>query len=381
MPLGAALASGALHPVFAMNLPEGDQRHRLRQRAAGQFAKFNEMTQLALTGHEAIGRLRLSEPGSPPPKSLVAFSLAQIKSQHSGELFEHLVEVCAVAGISGAQPKVLVADADSLLASGVGGGSDLIVKTGGVEHPYLSQNEFLCMTAARLAGLEVPEFHLSEGGQLFIVRRFDLRLDAAGGDAHGVQQLGFEDMAVLLGAGYDETGNYKYLGHYEALAAEVGELCVCDAAGQKARFFEQLALSVMVRNGDAHLKNFGLLYEDPSKPETVRLSPLFDVVTTSCYDYESVRTGRMMTDRSLALKMNKNRSYPSRAELLAFGREHCAVEHPEQVLERIAQAMGEAMREHITLFSAEFGRRISDEWEAGRVSVLPSGRIFAAGLP
>jgi serine/threonine-protein kinase HipA len=32
------------------------------------------------------------------------------------------------------------------------------------------------------------------------------------------------------------------------------------SAADLARFFEQLALSVMLRNGDAHLKNFGVLY-------------------------------------------------------------------------------------------------------------------------
>jgi serine/threonine-protein kinase HipA len=374
-----ALASSTLHPVFAMNLPEGEQRHRLRQRVAGQFAKFNELAQLALTGHEAIGRLRLSEAGGSPAKRPALFSLAQIKSS-AADLFEQMLDLYGEAGISGAQPKVMVPDSGSDLAMAAGGGSDLIIKTGGVEHPYLSQNEFLCMTAARLAGLEVPEFHLSDDGQFFIVRRFDLRAMRQVDGSLRVQQLGFEDMAVLLGALYDEKGNYKYQGHYEALASKVGELCVADASGQKAKWFEQLALSVMVRNGDAHLKNFGLLYDDPSKKETVRLCPLFDVVTTSCYDYESARTGRMLTDRSLALKMNKSRSYPSRAELLAFGRESCAVENPGQVLERIAQAMGESLAAHRALFTAEFGRRMADEWEAGRASVLPSGRVFGLGL-
>ena len=36
----------------------------------------------------------------------------------------------------------------------------------------------------------------------------------------------------------------------------------------------------MVRNGDAHLKNFGVLYRSCNEK---RLAPMFDVVTTSIY--------------------------------------------------------------------------------------------------
>ena len=37
----------------------------------------------------------------------------------------------------------------------------------------------------------------------------------------------------------------------------------------------------MVRNGDAHLKNFGVLYASPL--DTVTLAPVYDVVTTTAY--------------------------------------------------------------------------------------------------
>jgi serine/threonine-protein kinase HipA len=37
-----------------------------------------------------------------------------------------------------------------------------------------------------------------------------------------------------------------------------------------------VALSCVVGNGDAHLKNFGLLYTDPTT-SNCRLAPVFDV--------------------------------------------------------------------------------------------------------
>lgn len=55
-----------------------------------------------------------------------------------------------------------------------------------------------------------------------------------------------------------------------------------------ARFYEQLVFSIMLRNGDAHLKNFGVLYTHPGD---ARLAPMFDVVTTAIYRYERLAGG------------------------------------------------------------------------------------------
>ena len=195
-----------------------------------------------------------------------------------------------------------------------------------------------------------------------MMRRFDLGAPGRDGEP---QRLGFEDFAVLTNATYDTTGDYKYRGTYEGIAALTGRLCQTDGQRQQARFFEYLVFCVMVRNGDAHLKNFGLLYEDPTHPASVCLSPLYDVITTTVYDYEDRRTGRMRVDRELALKLNKSKSYPTREELVAFGRGHWWVLHPAQVIERIAQGMTEAQHECRGLFPHAFGERMAAEWNAG----------------
>lgn len=62
----------------------------------------------------------------------------------------------------------------------------------------------------------------------------------------------------------------------------------------------------MVRNGDAHLKNFGLLYEDPFSVTRPVLAPVFDVVTTTVYPHTSQR-GATLVDRTLALKLAKEK--------------------------------------------------------------------------
>jgi hypothetical protein len=42
----------------------------------------------------------------------------------------------------------------------------------------------------------------------------------------------------------------------------------------------RLALNVLLGNGDAHIKNWSLLYENPARP---RLSPAYDLVPTVAY--------------------------------------------------------------------------------------------------
>jgi serine/threonine-protein kinase HipA len=146
-----------------------------------------------------------------------------------------------------------------------------IVKSWGTDYPQLAANEFFCMTAAKRAGLSVPEFHLSENGGLFVMKRFDL-------SPSGGYSLGFEDMCSLQALGTAQ----KYGSTFERVARSIRDF-VSGEFLQDAReqFFASLVLSCMIRNGDAHLKNFGVLYERPGGP--VRLAPLYDLVTTVAY--------------------------------------------------------------------------------------------------
>lgn len=90
---------------------------------------------------------------------------------------------------------------------------------------------------------------------------------------------------------------------------------------ENLHFFGQAAFSVMVRNGDAHLKIFGVLYRSQSD---IWLAPMFDVVTTAVYTYTRYPGGPELEDRTLALKLlagrNRTKAYPTRDELLEFGR-------------------------------------------------------------
>ena len=90
--------------------------------------------------------------------------------------------------------------------------------------------------------------------------------------------LGFEDMCSLQALGTAQ----KYAGSYERVAKSIRDFVSGDhLPAAREQFFAMLVLSVMLRNGDAHLKNFGVLYASPLGPVT--LAPVYDIVTTTVY--------------------------------------------------------------------------------------------------
>ena len=355
--------SSVLHPVFAMNRPEGYLLDRIRNKF-GKLMQLNDMRLLALTGANQIGRLRYAEPNAENKRLRTGIGLTTIlESEDSNELFEYLVDTYLTSGISGFQPKVMIPNEEMLArqpAKTMPGeratviAPDLIVKASGEDYPHLAQNEFLCMDAARRAGLTVPEFWLSESGKLFVMSRFDLVSD---------QQLGFEDMVVLMNRSNEE----KYLGSYEQIAKVINAYCGEHAPESCRRFFEYLALTVLVRNGDAHLKNFGLLYEDPHTAPP-KLSPLFDVVTTTIYKYQN-KHGVELADRELAIKLAKSKRYPDRKTLIEFGRNVCGVAKPEEVLQRISDAMADTLKVHGPNMHPELTKEMRREWDGGRLAM------------
>ena len=48
------------------------------------------------------------------------------------------------------------------------------------------------------------------------------------------------------------------------------------------QLFDMVAVSCIVGNGDAHLKNFGLIYQAPDGQDAT-LAPAYDIVNTTCY--------------------------------------------------------------------------------------------------
>jgi len=213
----------------------------------------------------------------------------------------------------------------------------------------LAANEFFCMTAAKRAGLPVPEFHLADNGGLFILRRFDVTPQGT--------FIGFEDMCSLQALGTAQ----KYTGSYERVAKSIRDFVSgYHLPAAREQFFSTLVLSVLLRNGDGHLKNFGVLY--PSPLGAVTLAPAYDLVTTTAYIQKDVP----------ALSIAGTKKWWPRKVLERFAVSHLSlpIGTISDTFDRMAEAIRET-RERISAYMAEtpefreIGQRMLTEWNEG----------------
>lgn len=315
--------ANVIPPVLAMNLPEGFLLDRVSHRYRKVMDVADDMNLLALTSAPTAGRVWARSPDGNADAAGPAISLRKLLAAPGTEaLFDELIERYATP-ISGVQPKVVVPEqrpaqrSGSTIERAAIHAPDLIVKAAGVEYQGLAENEFLCMSVAKETGLEVPEFWLSDDRNVFVIRRFDV-----GPDGH---YLGFEDMASLMG----RHPRDKYDASYSMVARAIGDFCASvHVPLSLERFYRQLVFCCLVRNGDAHLKNWGLLYGHPgTAADDARLSPVYDLVCTTVF----------LPRDTLALGLGGTKSWPDRERLEKFGREHCSMDAPGSVIDEMAE--------------------------------------------
>ncbi|WP_413698568.1 type II toxin-antitoxin system HipA family toxin [Psychromonas sp. KJ10-10] len=166
-------------------------------------------------------------------------------------------------------------------------------------------------------------FYLSDNGRLLITKRFDINADG--------KPIGFEDFCVLQG----KSTKQKYDASLESCANTISQF-VSSAHRSSALydFFKLTLLNIMLRNGDAHLKNYGVVYDHltdyrlgnmPSEP--VIFSPVFDIVSTVVY----------IKNDTMALSLTGSKRWPKWKVLVKFAKQHCLLSNKqiEQILQEI----------------------------------------------
>ncbi|MBT4145414.1 MAG: HipA domain-containing protein, partial [Gammaproteobacteria bacterium] len=114
---------------------------------------------------------------------------------------------------------------------------------------------------------KLPQINLPDEKLAFAIKRFD---------RDGNTRIHMEDFAQVLvkypHKKYD-SANYEHIG--KVIYDFSG-----DGLSDAQQFARRLLVNILLANGDAHIKNWSLLYQDQVTP---RLSPAYDIVTTSVY--------------------------------------------------------------------------------------------------
>lgn len=263
-----------LPPWFSNLLPEGRLRDWIA-RARGTAIE-REMELLAQVGHDLPGAVRViaaderdraqveihdgdaptTEPDH-PANPLWRFSLAGVGLKFS-----------------------MLSKGDRLVVPGFGQGGDWIVKMPDAVYPDLPWNEWAMMILARATGIDAPEVRLlhrdqvenlpklawAGGSYAYAVKRFD----------RGPQRelIHIEDLAQVRGfyPWPHDRHEGKYAGSFETVGALIYRRHDVKALQEFAR---RLAFNILIGNGDAHLKNWSLIYRNPRIPT---LAPAYDLV-------------------------------------------------------------------------------------------------------
>jgi serine/threonine-protein kinase HipA len=344
-----------------MNLPEGALRERLRLAFAKATGTFDELDLLAIVGRSQLGRVRFTAADAKLDEDVPFQSVDEIlSSRRGGELYRYLIEKFAVhSGISGVQPKFLVRDegklsggwgARQILSPSFRGATHIVKFWDAAEFPELAANEFFCLKAAERCGLPVPPHRLADDGSALVMERFDLRPDG--------EYRGFEDFCVLNARRTEE----KYRGSYETAVmkrflqfARSGSLLQ-----ESLQLFTLIALNCALRNGDAHLKNFGILYDEVEGD--AHLAPVYDLVTTTVY---------LAQDR-MALTLNGSTEWPTAKDLILFGERRSIGTRAAfmSIFAHIGDALMETAKDVVAYGKerpefAPIGHRMVEAWQTG----------------
>ena len=257
---------------FSNLLPEGRLREWIAQ--ARRTSIEREMELLAQVGHDLPGAVRVLPSDSMIP---VEVDDGSDSNDRRGKTSESLWSF-SLAGVG--LKFSMLAKKDRLTIPARGEGGDWIVKLPDSIYPEVPRNELAMMTLAKAVGIDVPEARLVHRDQVeslperiwsgsecyaYAVKRFDRGLRR--------ELIHIEDMAQVRGF-YPDA---KYLGSFDTVAALLYRYRDIEALRE---FVRRLAFNIIIGNGDAHLKNWSIIYRDPRIPT---LSPAYDLVATFIY--------------------------------------------------------------------------------------------------
>ncbi len=257
-----------LHPWFSNLLPEGALRELvMRGLPTGATTDFDILAHL---GHDLPGAVVVRAedgPAAGPMPSREGPSDASRPIRFS---------------LAGVQLKMSMLKQDERLtfpATGING--DIIAKLPSERYAMLPELEYSCMKLAEAAGVTIPHCELVptgavagitpdllKGDHVLAIKRFDRTANDA--------RVHVEDFCQVMQAPKER----KY-----TAANEETVMNLARRFGRGTRDYLEIVrrttVNILLGNGDAHLKNHSLIYEDGISGA---LSPAYDIVATFVYD-------------------------------------------------------------------------------------------------
>jgi serine/threonine-protein kinase HipA len=264
-----AITKTRLQAFFANLLPEGFMRTYLASHA--KLKPSGEFFLLAALGNDLPGAIKAG--------SLTSLSTSPLKKSPIEELVD---ENALHFSLTGLQLKfsAIWENNGSLTIPLQGTGGSWIIKLPSPTFAAVPQNEYAIMDLARQIGIHVPKTALVKLDQIngipsdierfgscaFVIERFDRSKNG--------ELIHIEDFAQIFAVYPDRKYSAASYGNIaEVIWAEVGNTGLSE-------FIRRLVFTILIGNGDMHLKNWSLIYPDKINPQ---LAPAYDFVSTIPY--------------------------------------------------------------------------------------------------
>lgn len=261
-----------LPPFFSNLLPEGVLREYMVKSL--KVHHDHEFDLLMALGASLPGAVR----------AVLADELPKAASDHRPDAVHAAPADAPIKfSLSGSQLKFSMIEHGGRFALG-DGGDEWIVKPPHPTHPNVPGNEYTMMRLAAAAGIETPQVKLVKLDDLdlkglagfsipqwevwaYAIKRYDRTTQ---GRVH------VEDFAQVFSVYADQE--YKAT-NYDTIGRLIFDLFP-NRFDQLAEFVRRLVVNILIGNGDAHLKNWSVIYRDKITPQ---LASAYDLVSTIHY--------------------------------------------------------------------------------------------------
>lgn len=270
---------------FSNLLPDEGARWRIAEVLG--VAPEDTFALLKALGGDCAGAVSLFPRGVSPASPMEPI-YKELAENETKAILERLARNPLDAGVAGYRISGAGAQ-DKLVAAVVGGKvflplygtpSTHIIKPGIPLFPESVHNECFCMRLAERCGLRVAKCSILDAGgtPYYATERYDRRKVGVTADGKARwERLHQEDFCQLLGFApwkkYESQGGPSMADCFKLLH-DVGR------DDEAAEAFDRVMFTFLIGNGDAHAKNWSLLYRD-GKPE---LAPMYDALSTTVYD-------------------------------------------------------------------------------------------------
>jgi len=274
-------------PTFAFFtglLPDEYVRKRLTRYLG--LSEKNTFALLKEIGGECAGAVSLYPEGyGPRTQTNPTYRILEEAEAH--DILSHLDKRPMLAGEedirisgAGAQNKLIISLLDGKIAIPTGNTpSTHIIKPAIRDIAHSVHNEFFCMKLAKAIGLPVPEVSIHWLGDepYYLIERYDRVLSKE----NPIKRLHQEDFCQALHIPaeqkYESEGGPSLSQCFAFLDQRLSSGTM--AGRNKITLLEGVIFNFLIGNGDAHGKNFSLLYEG----EKESLAPFYDMMSTVIY--------------------------------------------------------------------------------------------------